>query len=371
MKIKMVEVARRLGISKATVSLAVNNKPGVSEKTKQEVLACIETLQQENAFGPAMTENAASTGRPDAGEAEGTDSAHAESEAAGTAAKTQPAVHRPKLIMVVIINHRKQVVCDPELDLWSEVLATFESEARKRGYLYCLRYLNEEAGEKESIIAECNMDFVEGVIIHGTEMLPEDEAILDRIHKPLVLYDCAVKDGRYSCVCIDNVQAVTCAMELLKEAGAREIKYLSVDKEIYNFSRRREAFRNTLIDEDYMPKKDDMVVLGSRIPEITENMLKWLLHHHCPQGFVFENYQISIGVLTALRRAGISVPGDVKAVGIDEIPDYLIPDVQLPQIKIPHGERAVIAMELLEREIRQSGTFMKMKVYGEPSVIYK
>lgn len=371
MKIKMVEVARRLGISKATVSLAVNNKPGVSEKTKQEVLACIETLRRENAAGPAMSKDAAGEEMPNAEEDESTAAVHAEIEAAGTSAETQSAVCRPKLIMVVIINHRKQVVCDPELDLWSEVLATFESEARKLGYLYCLRYLNEEAGEKENIIAECNMEFVEGVIIYGTEMLPEDEAILDRIHKPLVLYDCAVKDGRYSCVCIDNVQAVTRAMELLEEAGAREIKYLSVDKEIYNFARRRDAFRNTLIDKDYMPKKDDIIALGGRIPEITENMLEWLLHHHCPQGFVFENYQISIGVLTALRRAGISVPGDVKAVGIDEIPEYLIPDVRLPQIKIPHGERAVIAMELLEREIRQSGAFMKMKIYGEPSILYR
>lgn len=33
MKVKMVDVARHLGISKATVSLAVNGKPGVNEQT--------------------------------------------------------------------------------------------------------------------------------------------------------------------------------------------------------------------------------------------------------------------------------------------------------------------------------------------------
>ena len=42
MKIKAVDVARKLNISKATVSLALNDKPGVSQQTKEAVLRCIE-----------------------------------------------------------------------------------------------------------------------------------------------------------------------------------------------------------------------------------------------------------------------------------------------------------------------------------------
>ena len=48
MKIKMVDVAKRLGISKATVSLAVNGKPGVNEQTRQKVLECIKELEKNN-----------------------------------------------------------------------------------------------------------------------------------------------------------------------------------------------------------------------------------------------------------------------------------------------------------------------------------
>lgn len=46
MKIKMVDVARYLGVSKATVSLAVNGKPGVNEETRKKVLACIEEIEK-------------------------------------------------------------------------------------------------------------------------------------------------------------------------------------------------------------------------------------------------------------------------------------------------------------------------------------
>ena len=46
MKIKMVDIARHLGVSKATVSLAVNGKPGVNEETRRMVLESGESDDQ-------------------------------------------------------------------------------------------------------------------------------------------------------------------------------------------------------------------------------------------------------------------------------------------------------------------------------------
>ena len=45
MNVKSIDIARALGISKSTVSLALNGKPGVSEQTRQEVLACKKQLE--------------------------------------------------------------------------------------------------------------------------------------------------------------------------------------------------------------------------------------------------------------------------------------------------------------------------------------
>ena len=47
MRIKTVDIAKRLGVSKATVSLALNNKPGVSESTRKEVLDCKKQMELE------------------------------------------------------------------------------------------------------------------------------------------------------------------------------------------------------------------------------------------------------------------------------------------------------------------------------------
>lgn len=339
MGVKMVDVARYLGVSKATVSLAVNGKPGVNEETRRKVLECMEMLEKNGNKLPQM--------QPE--------------HRAGSA---------DRMIKVVIMNHRKKVVCDPELDLWSEVLTTFDAQARKMHYIYGLTYMNDTEEEISAVIAECNMPLIAGVILFGTEMAGDDFKILDRINKPIVIYDCEMPEGKYSSVCIDNAGAVQEALRFLEKAGATDIKYLGTGKEIYNFRKRRDAFRNALIANDHMPTRSDIVELGNTIPEITDHMSEWMDSHALPEAFIFENYQISIGVLTALRRRGVRVPEDVKLVGIDEIPEYIMADIPLTQIKIPHADRAVMAMELLDIEIRNP-QMAKIKIYAQPTVIYK
>lgn len=336
MKVKMADVARYLGISKATVSLAVNNKPGVNEETRQRIFRCIKEMEQ-----------------------------------AGTVLLPPAALHEKKekrLIKVVIINHSQQVVCDPELDLWSQVFKTFDNEARKRGYLYGLTYLSERREEIDAVAEECNLDLVAGVIVFGTEMRTSDHAFLERIHKPLVLYDYELSDSRYSSVCIDNKGAVETALRLLTEAGALDIRYLSTGKSIYNFEKRREAYQNTLIGWERIPQKNHTVVLGNNIMEITEKALEWLNKNPLPDAFLCENYQVSVGMAAALRRSGIHLPKELYLAGIDEVPEYMLSGIPFIQLKVPHGERAEMAMDLLEKEI--SGLWeAKIKVFAGASVV--
>lgn len=56
-----------------------------------------------------------------------------------------------------------------------------------------------------------------------------------------------------------------------------------------------------------------------------------------------ENYQISIGVMRALRQKKISVPEDISLLGVDEIPDYLTGDILLTTLRMEHLERALDA----------------------------
>lgn len=273
-----------------------------------------------------------------------------------------------QMVKVVIINHRKQVVCDPELDLWSAVLSMFDIEARKRGYLYGLTYLNETEENVQAIIDECNLDMVAGVILFGTEMSEVDTEIMRQIHKPIVIYDYEMSDGTYSSICIDNAKAVELAWNVLNKAGASDIRYLSTGKDIYNFEKRREAYQNIVLKKELFPPKNSIVTLGNTIEEITEWAVAYLSENKLPDAFLMENYQVSIGVLTAIRRLGIEVPEKLKLAGIDEVSAYIIPDMKLTCIRIPHEERAAMAMDILDREITGSWN-TKIKIFAVPELI--
>lgn len=339
MKVKMADVAKRLGISKATVSLAINQKPGVNEETRKRIFQCIKEMEESR----NVTEE-----DPEKRDGE----------------------EIKKLIKVVFINHQKKIISDPELELWSGVLETFDAEARKRGYLYGLSYLNEEKAQRDAIIDECNLQLVAGVIIFGTEMEETDYDILARIQKPLVVYDHEVPDGRFSSVCIDNKGAVEQALGVLRHAGAEDIVYLSTGKEIYNFQKRREAFREAWRNCGTGAPEDRMVALGGTIQEIAENASAWMDREHIPDAFLSENYQVSIGVLKALRRRNSSASNQVRITGIDEVPEYMIPGGELTCIKIPHQERAALSMMLLDMQIRMYPR-MKIKIFAETEVIQR
>lgn len=351
MKVKMVDVARKLGISKATVSLAVNGKPGVNEQTRQKILECIEQLKQEEENSPSERENTMPSVSLTAQES--TDTVLTKS---------------PKLIKVIIINHRKQVVCDPGLAVWSDVLRTFDIEARNRGYLYVLTYLNEKEENVQDIINECNLDIVAGVILFATEMIDSDYSIVQQIQKPLVLYDCEMPDSSKSCVCIDNARAVEIAFHLLKPSSMDDICYFSTAKEIYNFTKRRHSFETILWRYGDISGKNKIVPLGNSISEITEQAISYFQEHKLPRMCILENYQVSIGVLTAISQLKIAIPKQMKLVGIDEIPSYIFPNIKLTQIRIPHDERAEMAIDLLDKEIKNTKR-TKIKVFAAPELI--
>ena len=160
MKIKAVDIARELGISKATVSLALHDKPGVSERTKQQILECMEQLQ-EGTRKQGMTDEAT------------------------------------RMIKVVIASRNLKIVCDSELDLWTDVLTVFEREAKKRNYTTSVTYYNIITDTSERLIEECNQSYIAGVIVNATELKAEDTKIFNAIDKPLVYYNYDSGDGKH------------------------------------------------------------------------------------------------------------------------------------------------------------------------------
>lgn len=316
MKIKAADIAKELNLSKATVSLALNNKPGVSEQTKAAVYQCRERLEKQYA------------------------------------ARDSKAPALVPTIRIVTVTRNLDAFHPAEMDLWSEVLRTFDREAKKNGYILGVDYTDTKPENVRKVTEGCNSPEVAGVIVVATEMQADDASVLGGIHKPLVIYDNDL-GADYHCVTIDNSRAVMEAVDYLAEHRCADIRYLRHKTDLYNFMERRSGFRAGLRRHNILMTKDSVILTGTNIESVKEYMMDYFRKESFADAYICENFQVSIGTALALHELGISVPKSFSLIGIDEVPFFMTAGLSMTTMKVPHAERAEIAMMFLMREIEE------------------
>lgn len=320
MNVKSIDIARALGISKSTVSLALNGKPGVSEQTRQEVLACKKQLEEHGTLPPGMFSG-------------------------------QQGQKKRQQIKLVRINNGMKQVRGTELDLWTDVNEVIEKNLKANGYSLGLLYADFREKDQSRMIAECNADDVAGVIIFGTELKPENEPFLEGIQKPLVIYDAILETEKYPTVVIDNRQGVELAVKELLAKGNTDIQYLSNPMQMYNYLSRQRGFLEIMKKKGLGDASDRIIKTGSTVEDVRKMMRERLQTGKLPQAYIMESYHVSMGTIMAMQELGIQIPEDVSLIGIDALPSFLTGGIRMTSIRVPHTERAYWTVQLLLKEM--------------------
>ena len=317
MKIKAAQIARDLGLSKATVSLALNDKPGVSEETKKMIFQYIDRMEK----GIDIVENN----------------------------------------IIKIVNYsKKENIYGGEVDLWSEVLSEFNKEAKKDGYSLGIDYINDDIDEINKLIMECNQGHVVGAIVFANDLDEDIFKLFKQIKKPLIIYDNDFDDDNYSYVMIDNYQGMKKIIKLIVEKGFNEVCYLANSHDNYNFRKRRMAFTDLISKYNLTGR---IFITGNDVESVYAAMKTELVDKSFPKVLISENYQVSIGTIKAIQEMNLSFKDDINLIGIDEIPDYFCYGHHLTALKIIHGKRAGVALSLLKKEIEDHDV-EKFKIYS-------
>ncbi|WP_300080393.1 LacI family DNA-binding transcriptional regulator [uncultured Thomasclavelia sp.] len=317
MKIKAAQIARDLGLSKATVSLALNDKPGVSEETKKMIFQYIDRMEK----GIDIVENN----------------------------------------IIKIVNYsKKENIYGGEVDLWSEVLSEFNKEAKKDGYSLGIDYINDDIDEINKLIMECNQGHVVGAIVFANDLDEDIFKLFKQIKKPLIIYDNDFDDDNYSYVMIDNYQGMEKIIKLIVEKGFNEVCYLANSHDNYNFRKRRMAFTDLISKYNLTGR---IFITGNDVESVYAAMKTELVDKSFPKVLISENYQVSIGTIKAIQEMNLSFKDDINLIGIDEIPDYFCYGHHLTALKIIHGKRAGVALSLLKKEIEDHDV-EKFKIYS-------
>lgn len=315
--IKAKEVARELGLSPATVSLAINNKPGVNEETRRKVLEYIRQFRAAPAdFG----------------------------EKRGLAVKS-----------VVCVNNNQLASGDIRQILTFSYQGMYEV-IRKQGMDLILCHVY-NSGELKKLVEESRRDGTRGLIIQADEFPDEELSVLNSADIPTVVFDNKWTDGKWDKICIDNQQAVWKALDYLYSHGCDNIMYFSNSYSIYNFEERRSWFRRYLLEKKNADPKGRILSLGETPGDIYANAVQYFKTcRTLPDGILTENFAVSISVIKALKDCGIRVPLDVSIMGIDKLPDYALTDYKFTYIDIKHESKAKKAVNVLMDRIKEQDT---------------
>lgn len=320
MKIKLSDIAKEMGISTAAVSMAVNNKPGVSEETRLEVLKVAGEMGY-IARKPA------------------------------TAVKIANASASKKFIKLLRIKKHGLVVM--ETAFFAKVIDGIEEQCKKMGYELLISNITIDPNEKGQIVNEFHDD-VDGLIALCTELDEEDVIDLVGLKCPKVILDRRFQFN-VDTVLMNNQKATNQGVEFLYGKGHRKIGYLRSSTSIYNFESRFRGFVKVMESKELDISDDHIAHIEPTIDGAYKDMMMYLneFGHDLPTAFIADNDNIALGAINALKEKNIKIPEDISIVGIDDMPFCSLISPQLTTIKIYKKEIGRIAVKMLVEQSKE------------------
>jgi LacI family transcriptional regulator len=276
MPITLADIARELGVSKMTVSRAINNHPLINAETRLRVLEVARRLNyQPNQHARALATN------------------------------------RSYLIGIVV----------PDLMnlYFAEVARAIESITRPAGFQLLICSTDEDPS-REIDEVEALLHRTDGLIISSVLPPTEANAYRKMIQNgaQIVLVDRTMKSLRCPMVATDNLLVGRLATEHLISLGHRRIGHLRGDASSVS-TERFEGYKQALA-EHQIPY-DEAIVRECGLLESQgyEAVRGWLAQGNVPQAIFVVNDPAAIGVMQALEEAGKKVGKDVAVVGAGNI----------------------------------------------------
>ena len=297
---KAKDLAKKLGVSPATISLVLNNKPGISDTLRKSLLEKIQELGHEEMLCQACRE----------GEAPAAKAAAAQKEESGGC----------KVIAYLIYNNYREDLNDP-YKFFNQVLEGVEAEAWENDCCIVMLHMNRH---KDLIVAERfrRTGNVVGAIVHPCKINGRVEKDVKAAGVPCVFMDPFVAPGGWepSGVCISNRQGMNNAVRHLKEKGHRQVGYVSSGWESLVEIDRRKCFRQSLqgFGLEERPEFFFEAGTGEELFEFQRLADRLGQAERLPTALICENDRQAWRTIKALNQLGKRVPEDVSVIGFDD-----------------------------------------------------
>lgn len=317
MKITAKELAAKLNLSAAAVSIALNGKPGVSTETRKLVLDAAEK------YGYDFTRISE------------------KKRTSGT---------------VYFCIYKKHGAVVGDTPFFSEVSEGIAEGCKREEYRLKITYLYED-GELAREIEEIQFSDCVGMILLGTEMTGEDYKHFSHLPFPVILLDTSMEGVSCDCVLMDNVLGAFQAASFLIKHTGKQPGYLHSFYPISNFNEREEGFFKAVHTHGLSASGCVVHRLPPSVDGACTDMLD-LLKKGTPTASAYfaDNDWIAIGAVKAFKKMGYRIPEDVSIIGFDDVPFCTVIEPSLTTVHVHKHSMGEIAVSRLVKRLTEPNT---------------
>lgn len=298
----LIDVAKHCGVSRATVSLVLNDSPLVADKTRALVLKALDEM------GYVYNRAAASL-------------------------RTQ----RSDAIGVILTQ-----INNP---YFAEFAAGLQDVLTDSRTVPLLAVSNEDRQLQRQLIKSLVERSVDGIVLipaHGT--LPED--LPDLLGTPLVLMARRLPGVEADYVGALNAEGGHAAADHLYHHGCRRIAFLGGFADSSARQERRRGVAAFLAEHE-LELTEPLPLQAAPLRPESRVLALDLLRHHEVDGIVCFSDVVAFGVLDALAELDLQVGSDVRVIGFDDVHDAGLNRPSLSSVAVPARETGRRAAEIV------------------------
>ncbi|MFE5375470.1 LacI family DNA-binding transcriptional regulator [Streptomyces mirabilis] len=275
----IADVAQLAGVSRATVSFVLNNRPGVALATQQRVRSAAEEL----GWTPSRSARALSTGRA-------------------------------RAVGLVLTREPELIGTDPFYPAFMAGIEAVISETGD-GLMLQMSRPGDEVETYRRLAADRRVD---GVFLTDLRQDDPRPALITELGLPAVAVGAVEADTNLPTVNLDDRPAVRSAVRHLIELGHRDIAHVAGPEDFVHARRRRQAWADALAEAG-LPSGTSLP--GGFTAEGGAQATRALLARSSPPtAIVYGNDLSATAGMAVAQEAGLRLPEDLSVVGFDDVP---------------------------------------------------
>lgn len=239
---------------------------------------------------------------------------------------------------------------------FGDIVNAIEGECAKLGMMVLLANTRDDLAEELRVVVELHRRRVDGIVVAPSGG-PDSPALayLRDNSIPAVLVD-RLPDAGFDGVGVENADAVGRLVDHLVDRGHRRIALLAGQSGFTTTGERVSAF-GAAMRRRGLPVVDALVSPGHvEVPRARDAAARMLAGPGAPSAFVGGNNLATVGILAAMRDAGLAVPRDLGLVAFDDFEWSESFAPRLTAMAQPCDEIGLRAAALLRRRIDDAAT---------------